>query len=199
MVGTGYVGLVTGTCFANTGNDVTCLDVDEDKIAKLQRGISPIYEPGLDEMIQRNVKAGRLHFTTDKAVAYSSTNFIFICVGTPSDELGNADLRYVLAAAADIGVALESPELLAEGHVLFGRRVLVREEQHQVLGQQRANRIGLPWAHRAERNAPHLGSQRPRQPHDLQIHHQSVPASRVARPAAVRMSGTWSPWKSASL
>ncbi len=108
MVGTGYVGLVTGTCFANTGNDVTCLDVDQSKIDKLNKGISPIYEPGLDELIQRNTKAGRLHFSTDKQAAYESAEIIFICVGTPSDEQGRADLKYVLAAASDIGQAIEA-------------------------------------------------------------------------------------------
>jgi UDPglucose 6-dehydrogenase len=108
MVGTGYVGLVTGTCFANTGNDVTCLDIDPRKIDMLNQGKSPIYEPGLDEMIKRNVKAGRLHFTTDKAAAYGKAEVIFICVGTPSDEQGRADLKYVLAAARDIGDAIES-------------------------------------------------------------------------------------------
>lgn len=108
MVGTGYVGLVTGTCFANVGNDVTCLDIDQKKIDKLNNGISPIYEPGLDDMIQRNTKAGRLHFTTDAASAYQSAEVVFICVGTPSDEKGRADLKYVLAAAADIGKAIES-------------------------------------------------------------------------------------------
>ncbi|MEM9754172.1 MAG: UDP-glucose/GDP-mannose dehydrogenase family protein, partial [Planctomycetota bacterium] len=108
MVGTGYVGLVTGTCFANLGNEVTCLDVDPAKIEKLNNGISPIYEPGLDEMIQRNHQAGRLHFTTDKAAAYQSAEMIFICVGTPSDEHGHADLKYVLAASADIGRAIET-------------------------------------------------------------------------------------------
>ncbi|MEM7577583.1 MAG: UDP-glucose 6-dehydrogenase, partial [Planctomycetota bacterium] len=107
MVGTGYVGLVTGTCFANLGNEVTCLDVDPRKIEKLNNGVSPIYEPGLDEMIQRNHKAGRLHFTTDKKAAYQSAEMIFICVGTPSDENGHADLKYVLAASADIGRAIE--------------------------------------------------------------------------------------------
>ena len=107
MVGTGYVGLVTGTCFANTGNDVTCLDIDEAKIAKLRKGISPIYEPGLDELITRNVKAERLTFTTDKEKAYRDAEVIFICVGTPSDERGHADLKYVLAAASDIGRAIE--------------------------------------------------------------------------------------------
>ena len=110
MVGTGYVGLVTGTCFANLGNEVTCLDVDPAKIDKLKAGISPIYEPGLDEMIARNVKAGRLHFTTDKAAAYQPAEVIFLCVGTPSDADGNADLRYVLAASGDIGEAIEAAE-----------------------------------------------------------------------------------------
>ncbi len=108
MVGTGYVGLVTGTCLANTGNDVTCLDVNQAKIDKLNNGISPIYEPGLDEMIRRNAAAGRLTFTCDAASAYQSAEVIFICVGTPSDERGHADLKYVLAAAADIGKAIEA-------------------------------------------------------------------------------------------
>ncbi len=108
MVGTGYVGLVTGTCLANTGNDVVCLDVDQTKIDKLNKGISPIYEPGLDEMIRRNASAGRLTFTTDKVEAYQSAEIIFICVGTPSDEKGHADLKYVLGAASDIGIAIEA-------------------------------------------------------------------------------------------
>ncbi len=107
MVGTGYVGLVTGTCFATTGNDVTCLDVDPAKIEKLKQGISPIYEPGLDDLIRRNTKAGRLSFTTDKQAAYRHAELIFICVGTPSDERGRADLKYILAAARDIGDAIE--------------------------------------------------------------------------------------------
>ncbi|MEX1016228.1 MAG: UDP-glucose/GDP-mannose dehydrogenase family protein [Phycisphaeraceae bacterium] len=107
MVGTGYVGLVTGTCLASTGNEVTCLDVDETKIQKLREGVSPIYEPGLDELIRRNAKAGRLQFTTDKRAAYSQAEIIFICVGTPSDGDGRANLQYVLAAARDIGDAIE--------------------------------------------------------------------------------------------
>ena len=106
MVGTGYVGLVTGTCFANTGNVVTCLDIDAAKIDLLNNGKSPIYEPGLDELIERNVKGGRLHFTTDKQSAYQSAEIIFICVGTPSDDHGRADLKYVMAAARDIGDAM---------------------------------------------------------------------------------------------
>lgn len=109
MVGTGYVGLVTGTCFSQTGNDVTCLDIDENKIAQLKRGESPIYEPGLSEMIGRNIKAERLHFTTSKTEAYSRAQIVFICVGTPTDSAtGEADLQYVLQAASDIGQAIES-------------------------------------------------------------------------------------------
>ena len=88
MVGSGYVGLVTGACFAETGNEVVSLDVDERKIAMLNRGESPIYEPGLSEMIQRNAEAGRLEFTTDKTLAYKDAEVIFICVGTPSDTDG---------------------------------------------------------------------------------------------------------------
>jgi UDPglucose 6-dehydrogenase len=107
MVGTGYVGLVTGACFANTGNTVTCLDVDEDKIAKLKRGESPIYEPGLSEMLDRNIAAGRLRFTTNKDEAYIDAEIIFICVGTPPDEDGSADLQHVLAVAEDIADAID--------------------------------------------------------------------------------------------
>jgi UDPglucose 6-dehydrogenase len=108
MVGSGYVGLVTGACFAETGNDVICLDVDERKIAMLKRGESPIYEPGLSEMIVRNAEAGRLDFTTDKASAYRDAEVIFICVGTPSDTDGSADLQYVLRVAEDIAAVIDS-------------------------------------------------------------------------------------------
>ncbi len=125
MVGTGYVGLVTGTCFANTGNEVTCLDIDQAKIDKLNQGISPIYEPGLDELIRRNTKAGRLKFTTDKVAAYQSAEIIFICVGTPSDERGRADLKYVLAAAGDVGEAIENAPGNTGGDVSEKRRKII--------------------------------------------------------------------------
>ncbi|MCL4198073.1 MAG: UDP-glucose/GDP-mannose dehydrogenase family protein [Phycisphaerales bacterium] len=108
MVGTGYVGLVTGTCFSNTGNKVTCLDVDAGKIERLNRGEVPIYEPGLDELIQRNVASGRLSFTTDAERAYAGAEVIFICVGTPSDAQGRADLKFVRSAAEAIAAAIES-------------------------------------------------------------------------------------------
>lgn len=113
MVGTGYVGLVTGVCFAETGNEVTCLDTDARKIAMLEAGKSPIYEPGLDDLIARNRKAGRLRFSTDKETAYDDADAIFICVGTPSDEDGSADLKYVLKVAEDIAAALDR---LGPGH-----------------------------------------------------------------------------------
>ena len=108
MVGTGYVGLVTGTCFSNTGNHVICLDVDPSKIDTLNSGGCPIYEPGLTDLIERNVDAGRLTFTTDKAKAYKDADMIFICVGTPSDESGHADLKYVFGAADDIADVIKS-------------------------------------------------------------------------------------------
>ncbi|MDD5296608.1 MAG: UDP-glucose/GDP-mannose dehydrogenase family protein [Rhodocyclaceae bacterium] len=103
VIGTGYVGLVSGTCLAEVGNDVLCLDVDAEKIRILQEGGIPIYEPGLKEMVARNVAAGRLRFTTDvqEAVAYGTIQFI--AVGTPPDEDGSADLQYVVAAARNIG------------------------------------------------------------------------------------------------
>ncbi|MFN5945559.1 MAG: UDP-glucose dehydrogenase family protein [Phycisphaerae bacterium] len=108
MVGTGYVGLVTGVCFSNTGNHVTCLDVDPRKIEKLKKGVCPIYEPGLEEMMERNYKAGRLQYTLDKQEAYRDAEMIFICVGTPSDERGHTDLKYVNAAADDIADMLKA-------------------------------------------------------------------------------------------
>jgi UDPglucose 6-dehydrogenase len=103
VAGTGYVGLVSGACLADMGNDVLCLDVDAQKIATLESGGLPIYEPGLDEVVARNVAAGRLHFTTDvpRAVAHGTVQFI--AVGTPPGEDGSADLKYVLAAARNIG------------------------------------------------------------------------------------------------
>jgi UDPglucose 6-dehydrogenase len=99
--------LVTGACFADTGNEVVCLDIDEKKIAKLQRGESPIYEPGLSELLTRNIAAKRIRFTMDKSEAYRHGDAIFICVGTPSDTDGSADLQYVLSVARDIADELE--------------------------------------------------------------------------------------------
>lgn len=103
LIGAGYVGLVTGTCLAEVGNNVLCLDVDPHKIATLKSGGIPIYEPGLEDMVRRNVAAGRLDFTTDIAAAVQFGDIQFIAVGTPPDEDGSADLQYVLEAARNIG------------------------------------------------------------------------------------------------
>ncbi len=102
IVGTGYVGLVAGTCFAESGNNVTCVDIDAKKIQKLEDGIVPIYEPGLEELLRRNVHDKRLHFTTSYAEAIPDAQVVFIAVGTPPDENGCADLKHVLAAAREI-------------------------------------------------------------------------------------------------
>jgi UDPglucose 6-dehydrogenase len=112
VAGTGYVGLTTGTCFADLGNRVTCIDINPDKIAMLQRGETPIFEPGLSEMIARNVKAGRLHFTTDYAEALADAEFVFICVATPSGVDGEADLRYVRMAAESIAQLVTHPIII---------------------------------------------------------------------------------------
>ena len=96
IVGTGYVGLVSGACFADTGANVTCVDLDEQKILRLQNGDIPIYEPGLDELVLKNYKAGRLKFTTSLANVIAEQEIIFSAVGTPPDEDGSADLKYVL-------------------------------------------------------------------------------------------------------
>ena len=103
IVGTGYVGLVSGTCFADTGANVTCIDVDEKKIERLNNGEIPIYEPGLDELVVKNVKAGRLKFSSDLASVLNDQEIVFSAVGTPPDEDGSADLKYVLQVAKTIG------------------------------------------------------------------------------------------------
>ena len=114
IIGTGYVGLVSGACLAELGNDVMCLDVDTNKIAQLKRGEIPIYEPGLDPLVKRNVAAGRLHFTTDLAESVAHGQVQFIAVGTPPDEDGSADLQYVIAAARAIGRHMEDYRLVVD-------------------------------------------------------------------------------------
>jgi UDPglucose 6-dehydrogenase len=109
VVGVGYVGLVTGACFADLGSKVVALDIDEGRIAQLKRGEMPIYEPGLEEMVQRNVDAGRLLFTTSYAEALESADYVFICVGTPSGSEGEADLKYVQQAAESIAKHMTAP------------------------------------------------------------------------------------------
>ncbi|GHT69333.1 UDP-glucose 6-dehydrogenase [Bacteroidia bacterium] len=107
IVGTGYVGLVSGTCFAETGIDVTCVDVNAKKIEGLKNGVIPIWEPNLDELVKRNVEKGRLHFTTSLAESIKDAEAVFIAVGTPSGEDGSADLSYVLQVASQVGQAID--------------------------------------------------------------------------------------------
>ncbi|AWO74556.1 MULTISPECIES: UDP-glucose dehydrogenase family protein [Geobacillus] len=107
VVGTGYVGLVTGVCLSDIGHYVTCVDIDERKVEKMKQGISPIYEPGLDELMKRNIERGRLHFTTSHEEAFRDAEVIYIAVGTPQKEDGSADLRFVEQAARDIAAHIE--------------------------------------------------------------------------------------------
>ena len=112
IVGTGYVGLVSGTCFAEMGAHVTCVDVDTQKIEKLKNGIMPIYEPGLEELVKRNVEYGRLQFTTDLTEVLDDVEVVFSAVGTPPDEDGSADLKYVLAVARQFGQHINNYTIL---------------------------------------------------------------------------------------
>ena len=112
IIGTGYVGLVTGACFADMGNDVLCLDTDHDKISLLKSGSIPIYEPGLGMLVQRNVAAGRLNFSHDYNEAIAYADLLFIAVGTPPAESGSADLKYVLSAAREIGQRITRPMIV---------------------------------------------------------------------------------------
>jgi UDPglucose 6-dehydrogenase len=128
VVGTGYVGLVVGACLAENGNSVSCVDNDQSKVEALRRGEIPIYEPGLEEMIPRNVAEERLRFTTDLASAVRKSEILFIAVGTPQDEDGSADLRHVLSVAESIGKAMNGPKVLViKSTVPVGTARRVRE------------------------------------------------------------------------
>ena len=114
VVGTGYVGLVTGTCFAETGNQVTCVDIDVKKVEKLNNGIVPIYEPGLDTLFHRNVAEGRLKFTTNLAEGIKDAQVIFLALPTPPGENGSADLKYILKVADDLGLIMENYAVIVD-------------------------------------------------------------------------------------
>lgn len=137
LFGSGYVGLVSGACFADAGNRVLCVDVDADKIARLQRGEIPIHEPGLDAMIARNVRAGRLRFTTDAAEGVAHGEVILIAVGTPPGEDGSADLHHVLAVARAIGTHLDSYRIVVDkSTVPVGTADRVRSEIAAALAER---------------------------------------------------------------
>ena len=128
VVGTGYVGLVVGACLAENGNFVACVDNDEEKVQRLRRGEIPIYEPGLNEMVPRNVAEERLRFTTDLDEAVRASEVIFIAVGTPQDEDGSADLTHVLDVARDIARAMNGYKILVnKSTVPVGTSAKVRE------------------------------------------------------------------------
>jgi UDPglucose 6-dehydrogenase len=144
MIGTGYVGLVTGTCFAEVGNDVLCLDVDAAKIRTLNAGGVPIHEPGLEAMIRRNVEAGRLRFTTDIDAAVAHGALQFIAVGTPPEEDGSADMQYVLAAARNIGQRMAEFKIVVDKSTV---PVGTGDHVHGVIAEELAARgAAIPFA-----------------------------------------------------
>jgi UDPglucose 6-dehydrogenase len=137
IVGVGYVGLVTGVCFAETGNDVICIDIDENKIENLKKGIIPIYEPHLEELVKNNLKEGRLHFTTQIKDAVDHGLIVFICVNTPQDEDGSADLQYVKQVAEDIGRHIEKYRIVVvKSTVPVGTCEMVRDTIAQKLSER---------------------------------------------------------------
>jgi UDPglucose 6-dehydrogenase len=140
IVGSGYVGLVSGTCFSDVGIDVVCVDIDEKKIENLQNGIVPIYEPGLDEMLLRNMKKGRLRFTTSMTEALEDCEVLFIAVGTPPDEDGSADLKYVLAVAHECGKNMQDYLVIAtKSTVPMGTAVKVKAAIQEELDKRGVN------------------------------------------------------------
>jgi UDPglucose 6-dehydrogenase len=140
MFGTGYVGLVTGTCFAEMGNDVLCVDVNEAKIQALQAGEIPIYEPGLEQMVHANMEGGRLHFSTDLENGVAHGDLLFIAVGTPEDEDGSADLQYVLGVARTIGAHMDKPKVIVDkSTVPVGTADQVKAAVAEVLAERGAD------------------------------------------------------------
>ena len=129
IVGTGYVGLVTGTCLAETGNHVICVDIDEEKIEKMQSGVVPIYEPHLDLLFERNIKQGRLTFTTNLAEAVEKAKIIFLALPTPPGEDGSADLSYILGVASALGKIITDYKVIVDkSTVPVGTADKVRKE-----------------------------------------------------------------------
>ena len=137
IVGSGYVGLVSGACFAEVGVDVTCVDIDEKKIHNLKQGIIPIYEPGLDNLVKRNVAEGRLHFTTRLDEAIDNVELVFSAVGTPPDDDGSADLRFVLEVARTFGRNINKYSILVtKSTVPVGTSKLIKAAINEELMQR---------------------------------------------------------------
>lgn len=137
MIGTGYVGLVSGTCLADSGNSVTCVDIDESKVQRLRNGEIPIYEPGLEDMVNHNVSVGRLKFTTSPAECVPQADCIFIAVGTPQDEDGSADLTYVMAAAESVAPHLKDDAIvIVKSTVPVGTNRKVKKRLEELTGRK---------------------------------------------------------------
>jgi UDPglucose 6-dehydrogenase len=133
IIGTGYVGLVSGTCFAETGNNVVCVDIDEQKVARLQAGQIPIYEPGLEQLFERNSKEGRLHFTTNLQEAVQKSDIIFLALPTPPGEDGSADLSYVMNVARQLSTMISSYKVIVDKSTV---PVGTGERVHQILAEK---------------------------------------------------------------
>ncbi len=143
IVGTGYVGLVSGACFAEVGLDVTCIDIDEKKIGNLKKGIIPIYEPGLEDIVHRNFEKGRLHFSTKLSKSLEGASVVFGAVGTPPDEDGSADLQYVLNVAREVGEHMSGYLVMAtKSTVPVGTAEKVRNEMKKAL---EARNVDIPF------------------------------------------------------
>ncbi|MFT4781256.1 MAG: UDPglucose 6-dehydrogenase, partial [Pseudohongiellaceae bacterium] len=128
VIGTGYVGLVTGTCLAETGNEVLCIDIDQNKVAQMQSGVVPIYEPHLDVLFERNIKANRLKFSTSLSEGLEHGDIIFLALPTPEDEDGSADLSYILGVAKDIGKQIKEYKVIVDkSTVPVGTSDIVKE------------------------------------------------------------------------
>ncbi|MDR1746009.1 MAG: UDP-glucose/GDP-mannose dehydrogenase family protein [Tannerella sp.] len=143
IVGTGYVGLVTGTCFAEMGTEVYCVDIDSQKIENLKKGLVPIYEPGLEEMVLRNYEVGRIHFTTELKPVLNEVDVLFSAVGTPPDEDGSADLKYVLDVARTVGQAMTKYLLVVtKSTVPVGTAQKIRQT---ILDEQAKRGVSIPF------------------------------------------------------
>ncbi len=165
VVGTGYVGLVVGACFAENGNDVICVDSNVDKVKALKRGKIPIYEPGLEEIVKRNATEKRLSFTTDLPAAVKASAIIFIAVGTPEAEDGSADLKHVLGVARDVARAMDGYKVVVDkSTVPVGTSERVREviAQGHHAPLQRRQQPRVPQAGRCRRRLPQARSRRHR-------------------------------------
>ena len=135
IIGTGYVGLVSGTCFAETGNNVICVDIDAKKVERMRNGEIPIYEPGLDVLFERNTNQGRLTFTTDLAAAIEDAEIIFLALPTPPGEDGSADLSYILGVASDLSKIIKSYKVIVDKSTV---PVGTAEKVHAILAENLA-------------------------------------------------------------